>query len=210
MTLASKAELRADVGNWLNRSGDSDFLSRFDSFLALCEADFGSKLRADVMERRQDAALNERWEKNPAGTNQIRSVMIVNDGIYQKPALTFLPYVDIVRAYGETSATPVKAYTLVGEQIGFFPFPLQDFTSTLRFEVTVYQRPNALVLDTDSNLVLTTYPSVYLYGVLMQTAPYYGRDDDLAKWGQAYQAAIEAANFEAASTPGDILLERVS
>lgn len=194
----------------MNRSSDADFLARFDSFLALAEGDFGTKLRADVMERRLRAVLNERWETNPAGTNQIRSVTIVNNGAYQTPSLSFLSYQQAIKAYGPASATPVKAYTLVGEQIGFFPSPEQDLTSTLEFEIVAYQRPSALVLDTDSNLVLTTYPGIYLYGALMQTAPYYGRDDDLAKWGQAYQAAIEAANFEAASTPGDILLERVS
>ena len=210
MTLATKAELRDDVAAWLSREDEPDFLARFDTFLALTEADFGTKLRASVIERRLDAVVNERWEKNPAGTNQVRSVVILNNGNYQFPPLSFLPYQDIIKRYGTTSSTPIKAYTLVGNQIGFFPFPLEDLTSTLRFEVIAYVRPDPLTTDDSDNEVLLVYPNVYFYGVLVQTAPYYGRDEDLVKWGQLYGQAIADANQEASSKPGDILIERVA
>ena len=63
--------------------------------------------------------------------------------------------------------------------------------------------------DSDTNLVLTTYPGVYMYGVLMQTSTYYGRDEDLTKWGGLYEKALAEANAEAGDTPGDILIQRV-
>ena len=209
MTFATKAELRTEVGAWLNRENVTDFLNRFDSFLTLCEADFGTRLRADVMERRLQARLNERWETNPAGSNQIRSVSILRNGNYQQPALTFLTYQAIIKQYGNNNATLVKAYTLVGEQIGFFPHAEEDLTATQEFEIVAYIRPEALVADSDTNLVLTTYPGVYMYGVLMQTSTYYGRDEDLTKWGGLYEKALAEANAEAGDTPGDILIQRV-
>ena len=209
MAIGTKAELRTEVGAWLNRTNDANFAARFDSFLALAEGDFGTRLRADVMERRLRAKLNERWEKNPAGSNQVRSVSVVSNGNYQTPALTFLTYQAIIKAYGSNNATLVKAYTLVGEQIGFFPHAEEDLNTTQEFEIVAYVRPEALVVDGDTNLVLTTYPGIYLYGVLMQTAPYYGRDSDFAKWGQLYEKAIDEANAEAADTPGDIIIQRV-
>ncbi len=212
MTLATKAELRTDVGNWLNRASDANFLAQFDSFLTLAEAEFGTRLRADVMERRLRATLNERWETNPAGTNQISSISIVSNGAYQDGGpLDFIIYQEVIKRFGESAgaSTRVCAYTLVGEQIGFFPFPEEDLTSTLEFEIVAYARPAALVAEDSTNLVLTTYPGIYLYGVLMQTALYYGRDEDFIKWDQSYEKAIADANEEAASTPGDILIQRV-
>ena len=212
MPLSTKAELRSEVGAWLNRANDTNFLNRFDSFLTLCEADFGTRLRADVMERRLRATLNERWETNPAGSNQIRSVSILRNGAYQDGgALDFIIYQEAIRRYGESAgaATLVRAYTLVGEQIGFFPHVEEDLTATQEFEIVAYIRPEALVADSDTNLILTTYPSVYFYGVLMQTAPYYGRDEDFTKWGGLYEKALDEVNVEAASTPGDILIQRV-
>ncbi|MGI9486940.1 MAG: phage adaptor protein [Geminicoccaceae bacterium] len=210
MTLATKAELRTDVGNWLNRATDADFLARFDSFLALAEDDIGKKLRSKVNERRLTATLNERWENNPTGSRQVRSISILNNGDYQDGGpLTYLTYQRAVARYGEGAGASdlVRAYTLVGEQIGFFPFPSEDLTSTLQFEIVAYVRPDPLLLDADNNEVLTTYPSVYLWGTLLQTADYYGRGGDKVKWGESYLAAIDDANVEADDLPGDSLIQ---
>jgi len=208
MTLATKAELRTDVGAWLNRANDPDFLARFDSFLALCEADFGPKIRTPVTERRLTAPLNERWEKNPAGTNQIRSVAILNGDNYQNPSLTYLSYQEAIKAYGATGSTPVAAYTIVGEQIGFFPSPKTNTSSTITFEIIAYVRPDALVDEDSDNEILVTYPGIYLWGTLLQSADYYGRTDDKGLWGQSYLAALAEATNEAATMPGDVMLVR--
>lgn len=209
MTLATKAELRTEVGSWLNRATDANFLARFDSFLALAEADFGTKLKSKVNERRQVATLNERWENNPAGNQAIKSIAILSDDAYRsRGPLEFVSYQDAIRIYGATSSGEVRAYTKVGTQIGFFPHPSEDLTSTLQFEIISYVRPPALVDDGDDNQVLLSYPGVYLYGVLAQTAPYYGREEDLVRWRGLYEAAIAEANMEQAGAHSDVLLVR--
>ncbi len=211
MTLATKAELRADVGNWLNRASDPDYLARFDSFLKLAEADFGTKLKSKVNERRQVATLNERWENNPAGNQAIKSVAILGGDAYRsRGPLDFVSYQDAVRIYGANTSGEVAAYTKVGTQIGFFPFPSEDLTSTLQFEIISYVRPDPLLLDADNNEVLTNYPGVYLWGTLLQTADYYGRTEDKVKWGESYLAAIVDANQEQAGSYSDVLLVRAS
>lgn len=209
MTLATKAELRADVGNWLNRSSDADFLARFDSFLALAEGDFGTKLKSKVNERRLTAPLNEQWEANPAGSQAIKSISILSNGAYQSSGpLEFLSYQEAIRLYGSNAAGQVCAYTKVGTQIGFFPAP--STTSTITFEIIAYVRPDPLVAEDSDNEILLTYPSIYLYGVLLQAAPYYGREEDLVRWGQLYGQAIADANMEQASSFSDVMLVRAS
>ncbi len=211
MTLATKAELRTNVGRWLSRSTDSDFLARFDSFLALAEADFGTKLKSKVQERRLVATLNERWENNPAGSQEVRSVAILTNGNYRsRGPLDLLSYQQAVAKYGPNASGEVQAYVLVGQQIGFFPFADEDLTSTKQFEMVAYVRPDALVADTDNNEVLVSYPAVYLYGTLLQAAPYYGRQEDVTTWDALYAQAIEDANAEKASRAGDVMLERIA
>lgn len=209
MTLATKAELRADVGNWLNRATDPDFLARFDSFLTLAEADFGTKLKSKVNERRLTAPLNERWESNPAGGQAIKSVSIISGDAYQSGGpLDFLSYQDAIEIYGAQSSGQVAAYTKVGTQIGFFPFASSDPSSTTTFEIIAYVRPDPLVAEDSDNEILLTYPGVYLWGTLLQTADYYGRSEDKTKWAESYIAAIADANGEQASSFSDVMLVR--
>lgn len=208
MTLATKAELRADVGNWLSRTGEADFLARFDSFLALAEADFGTRLRARQLERRLRANLNEKWEFLPERTNQVRSVAILTEDDASTYEVPFYTYREAVKVFGPNSVGDIRAYTVVGDQIGFFPMAREDLTATRRFEVVIYQRPPPLAADLDTNVILTTYPGIYLYGTLLQSAPYYGREEDLLRWTNSYEAEIAKANGESSTTPGDVLIVR--
>lgn len=211
MTLATKAELRDEVGAWTNRATDPKFLARFDSFLALCEADFGTKLKSKANERRLQATLNERWEKNPAGGQAVKSIAILRGDAYQsRGPLDALSYQDAIKLYGATSSGEVRAYTKVGDQIGFFPFPTEDLTSTLQFEIIAYVRPDPLVAEDSDNEILLIHPGIYLYGILSQEAVWEGRDEDLAKYRGFYEQAIADANMEQAGSHSDILLVRAS
>ena len=213
MAIANKAALRDDVAVWLSRVGEADFLARFDSFLALAEADFGPRLLVRQLERRLRANLNEKWEKFPERTIELVSVFILavdaDEGDdrewYRLPYMTHQKALD---TYGDTASGEVRAYTTIGEQIGFYPHPRFDQESQRRFQVTAYRRPGPLVLDTDTNDTLSKYPAVYLYGVLKHAAPYYGRQEDLVRWSGLLEQAIDDANVEAAGVTGDIMLAR--
>jgi len=45
--------------------------------------------------------------------------------------------------------------------------------------------------DADANWLMTYYPDVYLYGSLLQSAPYLAEDARIAVWAQLYSAAVK-------------------
>lgn len=210
MTLATKADLRDEVAAWLSRVGEPDFLARFDTFLLLAERNFSSRVTARPLERRLRANLNEKWEQLPDRTVQVRSVHILTDDEASAYEVPFYTHREAVKRFGANSVGDIKGYTVVGDQIGFFPMSRADLDSTRRFEIVVYQKPPPLVNDTDTTTLLAEYPGIYLYGTLYQSASYYGRMEDKQTWFELYEAEIALANAEAAETPGDVMFERVA
>ena len=50
--------------------------------------------------------------------------------------------------------------------------------------------------DTDTTAVLTRYPAIYVWGCLLQSAPFLRDDSRLQSWGQLYSNAVNGANAE--------------
>lgn len=64
----------------------------------------------------------------------------------------------------------------------------QAYTLVLRY-VGDWQ----LSASVQTNYLLTHHPGVYLYGVLMEAAPYLGNSDLMSKWTAKYMNAVKAA-----------------
>jgi hypothetical protein len=48
-----------------------------------------------------------------------------------------------------------------------------------------------LVLDADTNPILTAYPDLYLYGALLEAMPFLADDTRLATWQAMYQQTLD-------------------
>lgn len=108
-----------------------------------------------------------------------------------------------------------KFYSVVGSQIEFVPFPIpdpnnNDAIQTFDVELAYYQRQILGPADTDTTQVLTTYPAIYLYGCLLQAAPFLREDPRVQTWGEMYNNAIVGANIEheRSRTQGSRLTQR--
>ena len=91
-----------------------------------------------------------------------------------------------------------KFFSVVGSQIEFVPFPDGTPGSAVSFpiELAYYQRQSLGPNDTDTTAVLTTYPAIYIYGCLMQSAPFIRDDPRVQTWASFYTNAINGANAE--------------
>lgn len=95
-----------------------------------------------------------------------------------------------------------KFFSVIGSQIEFVPFPdgtILDADGepvTYDVELAYYQRQILGPNDSDTTQVLTTYPAIYIFGCLMQAAPFLRDDSRIATWGQLYEDAITGANLE--------------
>ena len=90
----------------------------------------------------------------------------------------------------ELSGGP-KFYRHAGDQIQLLPAVEGD---PIPFEMEYLEFPEALSDDNPTNWVLDTYPDIYIYGAMLQVAPFLMDDTRLPMWAQAYGEAVKSAN----------------
>ena len=78
-------------------------------------------------------------------------------------------------------------YTMIGTEIQVYPVPSGDYTA----EMVYYSKIPSLSDSETTNWLLTLAPDIYLYGALMQSAPYLQDDNRLSVWNALYQKKIE-------------------
>jgi len=87
----------------------------------------------------------------------------------------------------DTSGRP-RFYANIGDTIEVFPTPDADYTMQLQY----YAKTPALSDSNASNWLLLDAPDVYLYGTLIQSAPYLQDDARTQTWAALYAAALQS------------------
>jgi hypothetical protein len=99
------------------------------------------------------------------------------------------PNLFIERAANDTGGYP-RSYTIVGSEMHFSPKP-DDPTL---YEHTMYyaQKIPALSDTNTSNWLLLDAPDLYIYGSLLESAPYVMDDARIQTWVQLYERALHS------------------
>ena len=92
-----------------------------------------------------------------------------------------------------------QCYTHVGDEIQVYPVP--DSTSYTA-ELVYYAKIPPLSDSNTSNWLLAAHPDIYLYGALMQSAPYLVDDQRLGVWAGLYQKGIDDLTISDQRTQG--------
>jgi hypothetical protein len=79
-----------------------------------------------------------------------------------------------------------------GEAIEVFPTP----DTTYSGELLYYAELEPLSDSNASNWLLEMSPDAYLYGALMQSAPYLKDDARMAVWSMLYSGAVAGTNLQ--------------
>jgi len=85
-----------------------------------------------------------------------------------------------------TTTGEPKAFTLEGDNIVVGPTPDATYTGKL----TYWKKFDALSASTTTNWLLTNYPSIYLYGTLLEAAIYIQDAEKAQQYGSLFIAAI--------------------
>ena len=181
MALSNYGELKTAIADFLNRD---DLTSVIPTFVALAEAQIARDLRHWRQERRVTVSIDERFENLPI--DWLEGVhLYLSDGA----PVEYASVAEIGRQKLLTNDTAGKPrlYTLNSGQIEFFPAPDEAYELTMVY----FARIPAFELDADFNWLMTYYPDVYLYGSLLQSAPYLAEDARIAVWAQLYSAAVK-------------------
>jgi hypothetical protein len=81
-------------------------------------------------------------------------------------------------------------YSIVGDTLEVVPVPDASYTA----ELTYYKKITALSDEDITNWLLSYHPDVYLYGTLMQSAPYLKDDQRIPVWGSLYRQYLADVN----------------
>jgi hypothetical protein len=196
MSISTFAEVKTAIANWLARS---DLTSRISEFVALAESriaygadDDGvlfpsEAIRIRAMEVDADITINARTATLPTGYLEGRRFYIDADPIikldYQAPA-------DFWTAAVTTSGKPSK-YTVEGENLVFGPL-VPD--STYAGKLLYYKKFTALSADADTNWLIANAPQIYVYGALLEAAPFIRNDSRLPMWHGLYKSIANGLN----------------
>lgn len=186
--------LKASVADFLNRG---DLTAVIPDFIALAEAQMFRKFAA--RQRAGQDIPRRLVDTDTLGFSDGATSVAVPSDFVSPLTLTIpdastgdpveLDYLDLpnFRAVQEAACLTGQKpayYTVLGSNILIYPEADAAYSATL----TYFIRLDAL---SSTNWILTDHPDAYLYGALMQSAPYLADDPRIAVWGGLFNSAIE-------------------
>lgn len=183
MSLTTYDGLVAAIIRTANRGTDADFAAAVPDFIALAEAEMRRVIRALSEVQTLDVTIDDDSFPLPCGFDGIVSF----NGRGTSPR--GWTYVAIDTLDGVFNPTGMN-YSLSSDTIYFTKAPGDV---RLRYRALF----NPLGPRCRCNWVLTNHPDAYLYGALMQAAPYLEDDARLPVWGSLFGKAIDQINRQA-------------
>ena len=196
MAIATYADLQAAVANWIDRT---DLTARIPEFVALCEAQMFRKLRVTRMIQRDTATIDQTNRYSTVPANYLETIAYsLSDGTtsWQLEPSTVEQIADF-RANNDQPSKPrvyAQSGTAFGREFEHYPTPDRAYTGTLVF----YGKPNALGSSIGSppvvvttNWILDEAPDAYLYGTLLQAAPYLRDTQQAQVWADGFSSALD-------------------
>ena len=200
MALTTYAELKTSIGDWLNRS---DLTSVIPDFISLAEAQVERTLRTRQMIVRANASFDAQYGAVPSDFLEVKSLKLTSTN--PQTPLQFLS-IDALdnEATKYTGSGKPKFFGVVGGQFRIVPTPDSNYTT----ELTYYAKLTKLSSSVATNWLLTSNPDIYLYGSLLQAAPYLQDDARIQTWATLYERALndsQTADDRGASSGGALL-----
>lgn len=181
MAITNYGQLKTAVADWLNRD---DLTAVIPTFIDIAHAKLNRRLRVREMLQRSTANVTTQYTSLPSGFLSMRNIQL---NVSTPKALEYLTseQMDQERARGNTAREPVY-YTIIGETIEVFPSP----DASYEIEMAYHKTLPSLSADADTNWLLTKAPDAYLYGALLQAAPYLKDTAETGLWLQAHDMVV--------------------
>ena len=200
MALTTYAELKTSIGDWLNRS---DLTSVIPDFISLAEAQIERTLRARQMIVRANASFDAQYGAVPSDFLEAKSLKLTSTNPQSPLSFLSIDALDAEMTKYTGSGKP-KFFGAVGGQFRLVPTPDSNYTT----ELTYYAKLTKLSSSVATNWLLTANPDIYLYGALLQAAPYLQDDARIQTWATLYERALndsQTADDRGASSGGALL-----
>jgi hypothetical protein len=202
MALSTYAELKTSIGDWLNRS---DLTSVIPDFISLAEAQIERTLRTRQMLTRTTLTIDSEFESTPSDFLEVKAFKLTSTNPDTPLSFMTMDALDQESTKFTASGRP-KFFGVVGSEFRFVPTPDSNYTA----EIVYFANLNKLSGSVSTNFVLTSSPDIYLYGSLLQAAPYLQDDARIQTWATLYERALNDLQTadDRGSTSGGTLLTR--
>jgi hypothetical protein len=199
VSIQTFTSLQSAVAEWLARNGDPDLIGRFADFLALHEERM--YYGADAVPEMQMPAFPRLRirEMEAVDTDFVLSATVAQpDGfleLIEASLNTPVSPLDIVtegviESYRNQVLGCPRLIAVSGTNFRVKDDPGGTATATIRY----FQKLTTPQSGSDTNWIMSTTPSLYLNGCLMQAAIYIGDADSAKLYGGLYTAAVGALN----------------
>lgn len=178
MALATYTDLQASIAAWLfNRS---DLSGVIPDFIRLAEVQMEAEVRHRQMAAKISLTLAGELTDLPADfrgpITLANSTQVIPFASLEQMAEDRLVNTDTCRRH----------YSILGSQLQVWPAPANGDTATL-----VYYQAIPPLATNATNWLLTRFPNAYLYGALLQAAPYLMNSAMAPIWQGAYASALQ-------------------
>jgi len=189
MPFSHRSELRTAIRDFLMRPGDTTNISdaTLNDIIVMQEAETFDRLDLNEVETNDPAfAVTAGLTALPTGFKGFRRDPIAS---YQGNSYNLIlsSPKQITDECGGRTGTP-RLYCIEANQLRLGYAPAESLT----LDITYWGKP-AAITDAASNIILDTYPNLYLFGSLKFCAPYIGEDGRLAMWERFYEQAMAIA-----------------
>jgi hypothetical protein len=187
-------DLQAAIVEYLGRDQDATLIARIPTFIQLFEAKMNRSLFVRQMEQRSTTTIDVNGSEPefielPSDFQSMRRIRI--SSVEGKPYLSFMSgtQMDEYRQFSADVANQPIYFTIFGNEIELVPTPDQDYTIEM-----VYRQNVPPLASNDTNWLLTLAPDLYLYGALLEVAPYIKEDDRIQTWALGLKTALDGLN----------------
>ncbi|MBX6322657.1 MAG: hypothetical protein IRY94_12570 [Rhodospirillaceae bacterium] len=185
MGLSTYDELKDAIGAWLARPGDATLTPFVPAFIALAEARLNRRLRLRAMEARATLTLTGPLTALPADFLEVVSLRLAGGS---RETLGYAPPVVLDAIDSRTPAGRPRVYTLTGDSLRVAPAPGAPCVAELAY----LRRLPPLSAQQPTNWLLAAAPDLYLYGALLEAAPFLMDDERARLWQAAFETAVQA------------------
>jgi len=187
MPITTYSELKTSVADFLNRD---DLTSVIPNFIALAEAQMEREVRHYKMEKRSTAEIDTRFSELP--NDLLEPIRFHLEEQSTRMELISLSEMLDWREDSKDAVGRPSYYALTGNALEVFPTP----DGTYNGELLYYSQIDKLSDSNTSNWILASHPDAYLYGALLQSAPYLKDDARMQVWSMLYAGAISSINTQ--------------
>lgn len=195
MAIGTYTQLVTAATEWLARDNDATLIARIPDFITLCEAKLNRDLRCYQMEKRATADIDmasdePQYISLPTDFQTMRRMRLTD--VSGKPRLSYLSLVqaeEYVNKTANVSGCP-QYYSIFGTEIELIPNPDATHTVEMIYRGTI----PAITSLSPTNWLLTAAPDLYLYGTLLESAPYIKEDERIQTWGAGFNYALDGLN----------------